>query len=264
MLFVIPAEVLEGQINILRVKLGEVQLAKLLAGKRWIRCHTHIPEFIQKSGPHKVKVFFFSGTRECALPFVREAAKKYSELMSFRCKLTRDSFMETVEEHKVHAGKDVATWYCIVAAGRPGFQLDQLRSMMRIVQDELISEDIDSHNFSAASAYKDKLLSLSWLDGEMQKKFCYYCLSSEPIHETCRPRQNQEQDVARIFMICFRRDPNHQKSVVKRINTWWRLDDEEQDLASMLIAPYSDANEISEFGELLTVGFCSNTKSMLR
>ncbi|EFJ05466.1 hypothetical protein SELMODRAFT_431550 [Selaginella moellendorffii] len=74
-------------------------------------------------------------------------------------------------------------------------------------------------------------------------KFCYYCLPSEPILETCRPRQNQEQDVARIFMIRFRRDPNHQKP---RINTWWRLDDEEQDLASMPIAPYSDANEISE------------------
>ncbi|XP_024531523.1 uncharacterized protein LOC9633474 [Selaginella moellendorffii] len=350
------AEVLEGQVNLLRVEIGEVQLAKLLAGKRWIRRHgipslvakppgcrelkcliryskglsydsildwiatllldlpriryfssqNLIPEFIQKSGPHKVKVILFSDTGERALPFVREAAKKYSEFMSFGCvlwrqeeasiwksrlglelapavvfikdpgvqpiivygKLTRDSFMETVEEHKVHvlpqlrsitasklgcdpadfsaAGKDVETWYCVVVAGRPGFQLDQLRSTMRIVQDELGSEDIDGHNFAAATAYKDKRLSLSWLDGEMQKKFCYYCLPSETVHETCGPRQYQEQDVARIFMIRFRRDPNHQKPVVKRINTWWRLDDEEQDLASMLIAPYSGANEISE------------------
>ncbi|EFJ19411.1 hypothetical protein SELMODRAFT_419092, partial [Selaginella moellendorffii] len=188
MLFVVPAEVLEGQVNLLRVELGEVQLAKLLAGKRWIRRHgipslvakplgcrklkcliryskglsydsildwdsnaasrssSHsllffqnlIPKFIQKSGPHKVlvKVILFSDTGEHALPFVREAAKKYSELTSFGCvlwrqeggsiwksrlglelapavvfikdpgvqpiivygKLTRDSFMETVEE----------------------------------------------------------------------------------------------------------------------------------------------------------------------
>ncbi|EFJ36661.1 hypothetical protein SELMODRAFT_403249 [Selaginella moellendorffii] len=176
--------------------------------------------------------------------------------------------METAEEHKVHvhpqlrsitasklgcdpadfsaAGKDVETWYCVVVAGRPGFQLDQLRSTMRIVQDELVSKDIDSHKFAAATAHKDTHLSLSWVDGEMQKKFCYYCLPSEPVHETCGRRQNQEQDVARIFMIRFRRDPSHQKPVVKRINTWWRLDDEEQDLASKIIAPCSDANEISE------------------
>ncbi|EFJ04741.1 hypothetical protein SELMODRAFT_432129 [Selaginella moellendorffii] len=353
MLFVVPAEVLEGQVNLLRVELGEVQLAKLLAGKRWIRRHgipslvakplgcrklkcliSPIPKFIQKSGPHKVlvKVILFSDTGEHALPFVREAAKKYSELTSFGCvlwrqeggsiwksrlglelapavvfikdpgvqpiivygKLTRDSFMETVEEYMHHgsklgcdpadfsaAGKDVETWYCNVVAGRPGFQLDQLRSTMRIVQDELVSEDIDSHNFAAATAYKDKRLSLSWLDNKMQKKFCYYCLGSEPVHETCGWRQYQEQDVARILMIHFRRDPNCQKPVVKRINTWWHLDDEEQDLALMLIAPYSGANEISEvlswisnsvhtneipffvsvvvfrkFGELLTVGFC--------
>ncbi|EFJ17262.1 hypothetical protein SELMODRAFT_421194 [Selaginella moellendorffii] len=251
-------EVLEGQVNILRVELGEVQLAKLLAGKRRIRCHKH------------VKVVLFFDTRERALPFVREAAKKFSELMSFRCVLWRQEeasiwksrlgleLAPAVVFIKDPAGKDVATWYCVVAAGRPGFQLDQLCSMMRIVQDELVSKDIDSHNFAAVTAYKDKRLSLSWLDGEMQKKFCYYCLPSEPIHETCRLRQNQEQDVARIFMIRFRRDPNHQKPVVKRINTWWRLDDEEQDLASMLIAPYSDANEISEVLSRISNSVCNS------
>ncbi|EFJ09692.1 hypothetical protein SELMODRAFT_427829 [Selaginella moellendorffii] len=136
--------------------------------------------------------------------------------------------METVEEHKVHAGKDVETWYYVVVAGRPCFLLDQLHSTMRIVQDELVSKDIDSHNFAAATAYKDKRLSLSWLDGEMQTA-------------EAEPRAKRGKD---FFMIHFRRDPNHQKPVVKRINTWWHLDDEEQDLASMLI--YSDANEISE------------------
>ncbi|EFJ14631.1 hypothetical protein SELMODRAFT_423335 [Selaginella moellendorffii] len=229
-----------------------------------------IPKFIQKSGLHKVKVILFFDTRERALPFIREAAKKYSELMSFRCVLWRQeeasiwksrlgldlapavvfikdpgvqpiivygknllfgsfemiSFTSVTPSWKLWknikfmlqsitasklgcdpadfsaAGKDVETWYCVVVAGRPADEF--------LIVDDLVSEDIDSHNFAAATAYKDKRLSL----GEMQKKFCYYCLPFEPIHETCGLRQNQEQDVARIFMIHFRRDPNHQKPVV--------------------------------------------------
>ncbi|EFJ05973.1 hypothetical protein SELMODRAFT_431095 [Selaginella moellendorffii] len=171
MLFVIPVEVLEGQVNLLRVELGEVQLTKLLGGKRWIRCH-----------------------EERAFPFRREAAKKDSELMSFGCVLWRQeeasilksrfglelapavvfikdpgvqpitvygknllfgsfemiSFtlrLQSITASKLEcdpadfsaAGKDVETWYCIVVAGRPGFQLDQLCSTMRIVQDELVN-----------------------------------------------------------------------------------------------------------------------------
>ncbi|EFJ04683.1 hypothetical protein SELMODRAFT_432178, partial [Selaginella moellendorffii] len=99
MLFVIPAEVLEGQVNLLRVELGEVQLTKLLGGKRWTRCHG-IPslvakplgsEFIKNPGPHKVLVkdILFSDTEERPFPFRREAAKKDSELMSFGCVLWR-------------------------------------------------------------------------------------------------------------------------------------------------------------------------------
>ncbi|EFJ04973.1 hypothetical protein SELMODRAFT_431930 [Selaginella moellendorffii] len=218
------AEVLKGQVNLLRVELGEVQLTKLLGGKRWIRCHG-IPSLVAKP-LGLVPLFLTNTVEERAFPFRREAAKKDSELMSFGCVLWRkeeasilksrfglelapavvfikdpgvqpitvygSSFfcyllncnlmcmllflpqLQSITASKLGcdpadfsaAGKDVETWYCIVVAGRPGFQLDQLCS-----------------------------------------KFCYYCLPSEPVHKTCRPRQYQVQDVARILMIRFRRDP---------------------------------------------------------
>ncbi|EFJ14740.1 hypothetical protein SELMODRAFT_423313 [Selaginella moellendorffii] len=260
MMFVIPAEVLEGQVNLLRVELGEVQLTKLLGGKRWIRCHG-IPSLVAKPlGCRELKCLICY-TEERAFPFRREAAKKDSEFMSFGCVLWRQeeasilksrfglelapavvfikdpgvqpitvygknllfgsfemiSFtlrLQSITASKLGcdpadfsaAGKDVETWYCIVVAGRPADEfliLDDENCARRA----RVSEDIDSQNFAAATAYKDKHLSLSWLDGEMQKKFCYYCLPSEPVHETCRPRQYQVQDVARILMIRFRRDP---------------------------------------------------------
>ncbi|EFJ06840.1 hypothetical protein SELMODRAFT_430325 [Selaginella moellendorffii] len=164
-----------------------------------------IPEFIKKSGPHKVLI-------NCVTP-----SWKLWKNIKFMLRSITASKLGCDPTDFSAAGKDVETWYGVVVAGRPGFQLDQL--------------------CSPKSAYKDKHLSLSWLDGEMQKVDTYIVRWA---------RQYQVQDVARILMISFRRDPNHQKPVVKRINTCWCLNDEEQDLASMLIAPYSDANEISE------------------
>ncbi|EFJ05463.1 hypothetical protein SELMODRAFT_431547 [Selaginella moellendorffii] len=252
MLFVIPAEVLEGQVNLLRVELGEVQLTKLLGGKRWIRCHG-IPSLVAKP-LGLVPLFLTNTVEERAFPFRREAVKKDSEFMSFGCVLWRQEeasilkswfglelapavvfikdpgvqpitvncvtpswklwknikfMLQSITASKLGcdpadfsaAGKDVETWYCIVVAGRPADEF------LILDNENCVSEDIDSQNFAAATVYKDKHLSLSGLDGEMQKKFCYYCLPSEPVHETCRPRQYQVQDVARILMIRFRRDP---------------------------------------------------------
>ncbi|EFJ14621.1 hypothetical protein SELMODRAFT_423325 [Selaginella moellendorffii] len=224
MLFVIPVEVLEGQLNLLRVELGEVHSQSsweerggsdaMVLQRPQLRFYTGLgqqrcflifltfviillrtrSEFIKNPGPHKVLVKFilFSDTEERAFPFRREAAKKDSELMSFGCVLWRQEeasilksrfglelapavvfikdpgvqpitvncvtpswklwknikfMLQSITASKLGcdpadfsaAGKDVETWYCIVVAGRPGFQLDQLCSTMRIVQDELIN-----------------------------------------------------------------------------------------------------------------------------
>ncbi|GAV84669.1 hypothetical protein CFOL_v3_28111 [Cephalotus follicularis] len=48
------------------------------------------PNFLAKSGPHKVKVIFFSKTGERATPFVRQAAKNYWAYASFACVLWRE------------------------------------------------------------------------------------------------------------------------------------------------------------------------------
>ncbi|EFJ04682.1 hypothetical protein SELMODRAFT_432184 [Selaginella moellendorffii] len=203
MLFVIPVEVLEGQVNLLRVELGEVQLTKLLGGKRWIRCH-----------------------EERAFPFRREAAKKDSELMSFRCVLWRQEEASILKSRfglelapAVVFIKDPGVQPITVNCMTPSWKLwKNIKFMLQSITASKLGcdpadfsaagKDVETcQNFAAATAYKDKHLSLSWLDGEMQKKFCYYCLPSEPVHETCRPRQYQLQDVARILMIRFRRDP---------------------------------------------------------
>ncbi|EFJ04968.1 hypothetical protein SELMODRAFT_431923 [Selaginella moellendorffii] len=217
MLFVIPAEVLEGQVNLLRVELGEVQLTKLLGGKSL------------------VPLFLANTVEERAFPFRREAAKKDSELMSFGCVLWRQEEASILKSWfglelapAVVFIKDPGVQPITVNCVTPSWKLwKNIKFMLQSITASKLGcdpadfsaagKDVETcQNFAAATAYKDKHLSLSWLDGEMQKKFCYYCLPSEPVHETCRPRQYQEPD-----------------------------------LASMLIAPYSDANEISE-----------NTKSM--
>ncbi|KQK15065.1 uncharacterized protein LOC100831408 [Brachypodium distachyon] len=48
------------------------------------------PQFIGKTGPHKVKVIFFSSTGERALPFLRQAAQEYSSYASFAFVLWRE------------------------------------------------------------------------------------------------------------------------------------------------------------------------------
>jgi len=48
------------------------------------------PQFIGKSGHHKVKVIFFSSTGERAAPFLRQAAQEYSSYTSFAFVLWRE------------------------------------------------------------------------------------------------------------------------------------------------------------------------------
>ncbi|PUZ73070.1 hypothetical protein GQ55_2G445400 [Panicum hallii var. hallii] len=48
------------------------------------------PQFIGKSGHHKVKVIFFSSTGERAAPFLRQAAQEYSSYASFAFVLWRE------------------------------------------------------------------------------------------------------------------------------------------------------------------------------
>ncbi|KAJ4841047.1 hypothetical protein Tsubulata_009388 [Turnera subulata] len=49
-----------------------------------------VPNFLEKSGPHKVKVIIFSKTGERATPFIRQTAKNYSAYASFALVLWRE------------------------------------------------------------------------------------------------------------------------------------------------------------------------------
>ncbi|XP_022736004.1 uncharacterized protein LOC111289319 isoform X4 [Durio zibethinus] len=75
-----------------------------------------------------------------------------------------------------HAGRDTMIWYCAILAGRMGPELDSMRETMRRVQEtlsksgELNAASEDQHSITAAIALKNKRLTLSWLDGEVQKR----------------------------------------------------------------------------------------------
>ncbi|KAF3492503.1 hypothetical protein DY000_02057432, partial [Brassica cretica] len=72
------------------------------------------------------------------------------------------------------AGFETATWYCAVLVGRQSTELNKMRETMCRVQGALSDHDEsdeaskDPSVASAASAHKNKRLTLAWLDGEVQ------------------------------------------------------------------------------------------------
>lgn len=198
----------------------------------------------------------------------------------FYGKLNSSTFELLMQEHKTHVlpqlrsvtadelgcngagysigGKDIQTWYCVIVAGRPGLELSQARAVLRGVQENLTKEvssgfegECLSDFSNAVSAFNQKRLSLSWLDGLTQKQLCYFYLNSEKVYETCGPKSFPEQnDVPRIFLVRYRRHPkDHHFFLQKksRFNSiWQKLLEEEEDLASQIVAKYNGSMEVSE------------------
>lgn len=272
---------------------------------------TLVGDFIQKSGPHKVKVVIFSTTGERAAPFFRKAAKDFWDYAAFGLVLWREEnatlwesmlgvqsapavlilkdpgvrpiifygkvnssmFENLLHEHKSHvlpqlrsvtaeelgcseagyslAGQSAHTWYCVIVAGRPGLELSQARAVLRDVKDNLTKEasiqhkgDIFPQFSAAASAFKERRLSLAWLDGSVQKQVCYFYLNSETVHETCGTKSFPEQsDVPQVFIVRYRRHPKDREKFLSkktRFNSiWQKLLEEDEDLASQIVAKYN-------------------------
>eukprot|EP00249_Psilotum_nudum_P021768 c28236_g1_i1 orf=101-2203(+) len=281
---------------------------------------TLVTNFIQKSGPHKVKVLIFSVTGERAVPFLRHASKEYWQYAAFGLVLWHEenatfwermlglesapavlflrdpglqpdiyygnmnsSFFKLItEEHKTHvlpqlrsitamelgcheagysrAGKEITTWYCVIVAGRPGFELSQMRSVLRGVQDSLRNEALEKEHRGghfqslsvAASTFIAKRLTLAWLDGETQKDVCYFYLHSDTVYETCGRKQYQEMnDVPQIFIVRYRRDRSAEERVLlgkkKHFSSIWnKVLQDDEGLASQIVARYNGSNELPE------------------
>ncbi|XP_022134959.1 uncharacterized protein LOC111007081 [Momordica charantia] len=147
------------------------------------------------------------------------------------------------------AGSDTLTWYCAVVAGRLGEELNKMRETMRRVKDTLTSDsgiygaDEGPSISPAVFALKSKRLSFTWLDGEAQKKYCFFYISSESSYETCGPMRDLS-DVPRLFIVRYKRDATKDKEIKPR--SMFDTSSDDLDHASQLVALYNGSSEISE------------------
>lgn len=156
------------------------------------------------------------------------------------------------------AGNDTTTWYCMVLAGRPSLELNKMRETIRRVQDILsnVNEEntSDKNSFSAANALKEKRLTFAWLDGEAQKKYCFFYLFSEDSYETCGPRRYEDPtDVPRLFIVRYKRNSTKADANVEKVTkTIWDSSQEDVNLASQLVARYNGSEDITQIVEWIS------------
>ncbi|KAA8542456.1 hypothetical protein F0562_023408 [Nyssa sinensis] len=268
--------------------------------------------FLGKSGPHKVKVIFFSKTGERATPFVRQTAKVYWAYASFAFLLWQEedsslwwntfgvesapaivflkdpgvkpvvyhgsvnsSWFANIMEQNKHqdlpqlrsvtsmelgcdargysrAGNETLIWYCVVLAGRQSPELNNLRETMRRVQ-EVLSNDGKILSTPSAVALKEKRLTFTWLDGEVQNRFCFFYIHSENSYETCGPRRDLT-DVPELFIIRYRRNDTEDSIKIEKKpkNILDAFQNEDVDPASQLVARYNGSVEVQQIIEWIS------------
>ncbi|KAI5683800.1 hypothetical protein M9H77_05028 [Catharanthus roseus] len=151
------------------------------------------------------------------------------------------------------AGKDVRVWYCVILAGRLSQDLNKMRETLRRVQETLSndgeSDHVDPDNMSSAAAFalKQKRLTFTWLDGEVQQKYCSFHINSEHSHESCGPRRGIE-DVAQLLIVRYERNATDDEIGTEKQpkNFFEAVNYVKPDPASQLVAKYKGSGEISE------------------
>lgn len=153
------------------------------------------------------------------------------------------------------AGFETATWYCAVLVGRQSTELNKMRETMCRVQDALSDHDEsdeaskDPSVAPAASAHKNKRLTLAWLDGEVQSKYCFFYVQSETSYDTCGTRKSPI-DVPRILIIRYHRNATESANVEKKSSNWpktvWESEADDVDPAAQLVVSYDGPAETPE------------------
>ncbi|XP_013749388.1 dnaJ homolog subfamily C member 16-like isoform X2 [Brassica napus] len=153
------------------------------------------------------------------------------------------------------AGFETATWYCAVLVGRQSTELNKMRETMCRVQDALSNHDEsdeaskDPSVAPAASAHKNKRLTLAWLDGEVQSKYCFFYVQSETSYDTCGTRKSPI-DVPRILIIRYHRNATESANVEKKSSNWpktvWESEADDVDPAAQLVVSYDGPAETPE------------------
>ncbi|KAG0592049.1 hypothetical protein KC19_1G220600 [Ceratodon purpureus] len=161
------------------------------------------------------------------------------------------------------AGNDTRVWYCVIVAGRTGRLLSEMRGVMRevlqnLTQTELVADstEMPRQNLLAVEALRSRRLSLSWLDGEKQKDFCYFYLHSPTMFEACGPRRYGEvDDLPKIFLIRYHRKPLtiedldrlEKEKALRAKNVWTSLlSEDNENVASQLVSKYNGSTDTGE------------------
>lgn len=151
------------------------------------------------------------------------------------------------------AGFETATWYCAVLVGRQSTELNKMRETMCRVQDALSNHDESDETSKdrsvapAASAHKNKRLTLAWLDGEVQSKYCFFYVQSETSYDTCGTRKSPI-DVPRILIIRYHRNATESANAEKeKSSNWpktvWQSEADDVDPAAQLVVSYDGPAE---------------------
>ncbi|KAG2321275.1 hypothetical protein Bca4012_055790 [Brassica carinata] len=154
------------------------------------------------------------------------------------------------------AGFETATWYCAVLVGRQSTELNKMRETMCRVQDSLSNHDEsdeaskDPSVAPAASAHKNKRLTLAWLDGEVQSKYCFFYVQSETSYDTCGTRKSPI-DVPRILIIRYHRNATESANAEnEKSSKWpktvWQSEVDDVDPAAQLVVSYDGPAETPE------------------
>ncbi|PIA62806.1 hypothetical protein AQUCO_00200672v1 [Aquilegia coerulea] len=144
------------------------------------------------------------------------------------------------------AGKETTTWYCVILAGRHSPELGKMRETIRRIQDVLLNEWGPTAK-PAAVALKEKRLTFTWLDGEAQKKYCFFYINSESSYETCGPRRDLS-DVPEMVIVRYKRNfTQEERKVEKKPKSIWdAFEEDNDDLASQLVAKYNGSGDIPQ------------------
>lgn len=154
------------------------------------------------------------------------------------------------------AGSGIDIWYCVILIGRPSLEMNQMREVLRRVQQALSNQNdhvgIGELVSPAAKAYEEKRLTFTWMDGEVQKNLCMFYIGGELSLETCGPSRGIE-DRPRIVMVRYVR--NDSMSDVKDKKASSNLLDvlkEDVDPVSQLVARYDGSFETLEIIEWIS------------
>ncbi|KAL2642007.1 hypothetical protein R1flu_009594 [Riccia fluitans] len=189
-------------------------------------------------------------------------------------KLNSSTFIGVMEQHKSHelpqlrsisatnlgcdasgyslAGNDTRTWYCVIVAGKTGPALSEMRIVLRGVQEQLkLGRGNHLSATVAVEAYRQKRLRLAWLDGEIQKDFCYFYLNSESMFEACGPRKYEIEELPKIFLIRYLREVEQSEGEAQEKRwlpktRWERQAEEEKQYARQLVTKYNGSSDVAE------------------